>query len=97
MLMRAPQPPDVVLHLSGGDFTNYCYTSLAEDIFGSPNVKQIPLVLDEYGGRAPEAHIQSLLSFSALWIGLIAELCRSRNIPLVLGEDVTFFEKKEAK
>lgn len=95
-LARAPRKPDVVLHLSGGDFTNFCYTSIADDIFGSPNLKQMSLVRDEYEGQAPLPDIRSLLAFSSLWIQAIAELCGARNIPLVLGEDVTFFEKKEA-
>ena len=91
---RAPRPPAVVLHLSGGDFTNFCYTSIADPVFGSPNLKQIQLAIEERGGR-PRADRQmpALLSFTALWIRAIGNLCRARNIPFVLGEDVTFFEK----
>jgi hypothetical protein len=93
---RAPRPPAIVLHLSGGDFTNFCYTSIADPVFGSPNLKQIQTVVKERGGRpAPETQIKPLLAFTTLWIGGIAQLCAARKIPLVLGEDVTFFEKGE--
>ena len=40
-LARAPRPPAVVLHLSGGDFTSFCYSSIADPVFGPPNLKQI--------------------------------------------------------
>jgi hypothetical protein len=52
-LARAPKPPSVVLHLSGGDFTSFCYTSIADPVFGSPNLKQIQDVLKERRGRRP--------------------------------------------
>ena len=85
-----------MLHLSGGDFTNFCYTSIADPVFGSPNLRQIKMVLEERGGRPPAGQqMKPLLAFTSLWIRAIAELCRARKIPLVLGEDVTFFEKAE--
>lgn len=93
---RAPQPPAVVLHLSGGDFTSFCYTGMADPVFGSPNLKQVPIALEERGGRPAKPQIKPLLSFTSLWIRSIGELCRARNIPFVLGEDTTFFEKREA-
>ncbi|HLO19103.1 MAG TPA: hypothetical protein VK192_01250 [Sphingomicrobium sp.] len=94
-LARAPKPPSVVLHLSGGDFTSFCYTSIADPVFGSPNLKQIQDVLKERRGRRPDParQMKPLLAFTSLWIGAIGNLCASRNVPLVLGEDVTFFEK----
>ena len=87
-----------MLHLSGGDFTSFCYTSIADPVFGPPNIKQIPMVLKERGGRrpTPEKQIQPLLAFSSMWMRAIGELCRSAGIPLVLGGDMTFFEKGEA-
>jgi hypothetical protein len=95
-LARAPRPPSIVLHLSGGDFTSFCYTSIADPVFGSPNLKQIAEAIKERGGQpGPESQIQPLLAFTSLWIGAIASLCQGRAIPLVLGEDVTFFEKAE--
>ena len=93
---RAPRRPSVVLHISGGDYTNFCYTSIADPVFGSPNLKQIPMVLKERGGRPPaDGQIQPLLAFTSLWIRAIAELCRAMRIPLVLADDTTFFEKGE--
>jgi hypothetical protein len=94
IIARAPSAPAAVLHISGGDFTNYCYTSVADPVFGSPNLKQMKMVLEERGGSSrPEMHIQPLLAFTSLWIRAIAELCRTRKIPLVLADDTTFFEK----
>lgn len=93
---RAPRPPAAVLHISGGDYTSFCYTGIADPVFGSPNLKQIALVLKERGGRPrAERHIAPLLAFTSLWIRAIADLCRARRIPLVLGDDTTFFEKPE--
>ena len=95
-LARAPRPPSIVLHLSGGDFTSFCYTSIADPVFGSPNLKQMQIVIKERGGLArPEKHIQSLLAFTTLWTRSIAQLCRVRKIPLLLGNDTTFFEKEK--
>lgn len=97
ILVRAPRPPAAVVHISGGDFTNFCYTSVADGVFGSPNLRQIKMVLEERGGRRPPADKQmpALLSFTSLWIGAIAELCRNARVPLVLADDTTFFEKAD--
>lgn len=96
IIARAPTRPAAVVHISGGDFTNFCYTSIADAVFGSPNLKQIQMALKERGGppRAEQA-IKSLLAFSSLWIRAITELCRRSNIPLVLADDTTFFEKSK--
>jgi hypothetical protein len=96
VIARAPRPPAAVIHISGGDFTNFCYTSIADPVFGSPNLKQIETVLKERGGRPPAAQqIAPLLAFTALWIRSIGQLCRSRGIAFVLADDTTFFEKRE--
>ena len=93
---RAPKPPAVVVHISGGDYTSFCYTSIADPIFGSPNLLQIRQVMKERGGKAPaQPQIQPLLAFSSLWIRSIAQLCRLHKIALVLGNDTTFFEKRK--
>jgi hypothetical protein len=95
-LARAPRAPAVVLHISGGDFTNFCYTSIADPVFGSPNLMQIRHVVKERGGRVPaQPQIRPLLAFTTLWIRAIGQLCRMRGVPLVLGNDTTFFEKPE--
>ena len=96
IVARAARAPSAVLHISGGDFTSFCYTSIADPVFGSPNLKQMAAVLKERGGRPPaERQIKPLLAFTSLWIRAIAELCRLHGIPLVLGDDTTFFEKRE--
>lgn len=95
IVSRAERPPAAVVHVSGGDFTNFCYTSIADPVFGSPNLQQIQMALAERGGApAPEHHIGALLAFSSLWIRAIAKVCRSLNVPLVLADDTTFFEKR---
>ena len=94
-ITRAPRPPSVVVHISGGDFTSFCYTSVADPVFGSPNLMQMKQVLKERGGAPPaETQIKPLLAFTTLWIRSIGQLCRLNRIPLVLGNDVTFFEKR---
>jgi hypothetical protein len=96
IIARAPNPPAAVVHISGGDFTNFCYSGIADPVFGSPNLKQINQAIEERGGRPPAGgQIQPLLAFTSLWIRAVAELCRGRKIPLVLGDDTTFFEKSE--
>ena len=93
-LARAQRKPDIVLHLSGGDFTSFCYTAVADPVFGPPNLKQMDMVIKERGGRPdPAKQITPLLNFTALWIKAMGRLCRSARVPFVLGEDVTFFEK----
>lgn len=95
-LARAPRPPAVVVHISGGDFTSFCYTGIADPVFGPPNLKQIKMVLEERGGRPDAAQqMPALLGFTSLWIRAIVGACRDRGVPLVLGNDTTFFEKRE--
>lgn len=96
IIARAPTLPAVVLHISGGDYTSFCYTSIADPVFGPPNLKQIQMVVEERGGRLPVSpQVEPLLAFSSLWIRAIVNLCRSRAIPIVLADDTTFFEKRE--
>jgi hypothetical protein len=95
-IARSERPPSAVVHISGGDYTNFCYTSVADPVFGSPNLKQIAMVLKERGGRPPaERQIRPLLAFTSLWIRAVSELCKALRIPLVLADDTTFFEKSE--
>lgn len=96
ILARAPKAPEIVIHVSGGDFTNFCYTALADPVFGSPNLKQIHQALKERRAPPrPELQVQALLSFSSLWISSIARLCRLNNVRLLLLDDTTFFEKQQ--
>lgn len=96
IVARAPHPPAAVLHISGGDFTSFCYTSIADPVYGSPNLKQMKSAIEERGARpAPERQMPALLAFTSLWIRAIADLCRARKIALVLANDTTFFEKSK--
>jgi hypothetical protein len=98
LVARAKRPPVIVLYMSGGDFTGFCYTCIADPVFGSPNLKQVKTAVKERGGRpGPETQIKPLLAFNALWTRSIAQICRARKIPLVLGNDTTFFEKRQPK
>jgi hypothetical protein len=92
---RAPHPPAIVIHFSGGDFTSYCYSGLADPVFGSPNIKQVLEANKKQRAGPPPAQktMPALLGFTTLWTRSIVRLCRSRDIPLVLGHDTTFFEK----
>lgn len=95
--VRAPRAPEIVVHFSGGDFSSYCYTSMADSVFGSPNLKQVPMVREERGNFPnPDRFIRRLLAFSSLWTQSISQVCRRRKIPLILGHDTTFFEKSGA-
>jgi lysophospholipase L1-like esterase len=90
---RAPRPPAVVVHFSGGDFTSYCLSGMADAVFGSPNLKQLD---DGKGVAAPPPATQTItavLRFTTLWTRSIISLCQARAIPIVLGHDTTFFEK----
>ena len=94
IVARSSRPPSAVVHISGGDFTNFCYTASADPMFGSPNLKQVGMVLKERGGKPhAEQQMPALLAFTSLWIRTIADLCRANQIPLVLADDTTFFEK----
>lgn len=94
-IARAPRPPSVVIHLSGGDITNFTLSSIADPVFGSPNIKQIDLVAKERRMTFdPERQFPALLAFTSLWTRSIVMLCSARGIPVVLGNDTTFFEKQ---
>lgn len=96
IVARTPHPPSVVLHFNAGDFTGFCYTGIADPVFGYPNLKQLEMALKERGGRPdPTTQYPSLLAFTSLWTRAIGQFCRARNVPLVLGNDTTFFEKRE--
>lgn len=96
VIARAPRPPAAVVHISGGDFTNFCYTGIADPVFGSPNLKQIKMAIEERGGRTHgPGQIKPLLAFTGLWIRAIARVCAASRVPLVLADDTTFFEKRE--
>jgi hypothetical protein len=96
ILSRSARLPAVVLHISGGDFTSFCYTGIADSVFGPPNLLQTKTALQERGGRRnPGKQVQNLLTFTTLWINAVIDLSSLRRVPLVLGDDTTFFEKRK--
>lgn len=95
LVVRARNRPAAVVHISGGDYTSFCYTGIADPVFGTPNLLQMPGAIKERGGRPdPAQQIKPLIAFTALWCGAIGDLCRRAGIPLVLADDTTFFEKR---
>ena len=97
VIATSRKPPAAVVHFSGGDFTGFAYSSMADRVFGSPNPKQVSTAGQERGGLPPaQQSIKPLLAFTSLWTGSIALLCRAHKIPLVLAHETTFFEKREA-
>lgn len=96
ILSRSPRRPAVVLHISGGDYTSFCYTGIADPVFGPPNLLQNKIALKERGGRPePKQQMQHLIAFTTLWINAVIDLTRARKVPLVLADDTTFFEKRD--
>lgn len=94
IIARAPKPPVAVVHYTGGDFTGFAYSSIADPVFGSPNPKQVKIVGQERGGLPPaEQSIRALLAFTSLWTRSIAITCKVSKAPLVLANDTSFFEK----
>jgi hypothetical protein len=94
-LAVARRRPAVVVFFNGGDFSSFCVTSMADAVFGSPNLKQFQAVAEERGGfPSADESIQSFMAFSELWTMSLINLCRKAGIPLVLGRDTTFFEKE---
>ena len=95
-LARAANPPAVVVHFSTGDFTGFAYSSTADPVFGSPNIKQVRTMAEERGGLPPpDLSLQAMLAFTTLWTRYIVQICRGNNVPVVLAHDSTFFEKSQ--
>lgn len=93
LIVGAPRPPVVVVHSSGGDLANFCESSLADSIFGSPNHIQLKS-LKEGGVEAdPDQNFPRLLAFTSLWTSAIATVCRAYEAGLVFIHQSTFFEK----
>jgi hypothetical protein len=88
--------PALVCFSSDGDLGGFCSSSLADPIFGSPNISQQKTVQKTAENADPEKNFPSLLAFSATWPSAIAGLCRANGIPLILLEATGFFEKEEA-
>jgi hypothetical protein len=93
-ISRAGRPPAIVVHFSGGDYSTFCVSSICDSTYGSPTRLQLDRALKERGGQPnAERQLPNLLAFTALWTQAIAALCKANKVPLVMGNDITFFEK----
>ena len=94
ILTRASAVPSAVLLFTGTDFSSFCYTGMADAVFGSPNLRQLKKVLEERGGRLePERDFKQLVDFTTLWTTAAVDLCRRHGIPLVIGAATSFFDR----
>ncbi len=88
----ATRPAAIVL-TTGGDMTRFCYTCVADHLFGSPNILD-----NEAVGRAQsamsdiDAPFEAMLASSRLWTRAVVDLARSASVPIILGDDTTFME-----
>jgi hypothetical protein len=93
---RTSRRPAAVVHFSGGDYSTFCKTSTSDSVFGSPGRHVLEHGLSERGAYPnADKHLPSLLAFSSLWTSAIIQACRSYGVPIVLGHDTTFFEKRQ--
>lgn len=97
LIMAASQPPTVVVLSNGGDLANFCESSMADPIFGSPNRSQLKSLKESDVVRdpKPDENFPRLLAFASLWTSAIATVCRAFNIGLIAIHQSTFFEKSK--
>jgi hypothetical protein len=93
MLERAPRPPAVLVMSNGGDLGGFCTSSVADQVFGSPNRGQLSLAKRRRVPQSPERSLPKLLAFTNLWSSAIANLCRGRGVPIAMLHQSTAFEK----
>lgn len=93
LIAGAPTRPAVVVHSTGGDLANFCESSFADPIFGSPNRAQLKWLKNRDARADPEVNFPRMLSFSALWAAALATVCRAYGVPFVLIHQSTFLEK----
>lgn len=95
-MATAQRPPAIVVLMTGGDFTSFCFTGIADPVFGSPNLKQVEAALKERRTAPdPTLYYPALLGFSLFWTRMMVEHCRRAAVPVMLASDTTFFEKRE--
>ncbi|WP_155263494.1 SGNH/GDSL hydrolase family protein [Sphingomonas segetis] len=95
LLSGARRKPQVVVFSNDGDLGGFCTSSMADPIFGSPNISQQRTVQKDGDSADADKNFPSLLSFTSLWTAAIARLCRANGIPLVLLHQSSFFEKAD--
>lgn len=96
LLVGSPRPPAVVVLSNGGDLANFCESSTADPIFGSPNHAQLKARHVDEASIDPEQGFSRALTFNSLWTSAIATTCRAYSTKLVLVHQSTFFEKPKA-
>jgi hypothetical protein len=94
-LARSKRRPAVVVLSNGGDLASFCMASVADIVFGPPNLGQLKLAKRRSVPPSPESNLPKLLGFTSLWTSAIALLCRAHQIPLVMIHQSTFFEKSK--
>lgn len=92
LLRQFPGRIAAIVLLTGGDFTRYCYTQTADQLFGPP---LLPVAAAETHADA-QRHFADLLHFTGLWSSLCVALAAQTGARFFLGDDSTFFEKSEA-
>ena len=79
-----------VILIAGGDFTRFCYSGIADPLFGPPLLPQessVDMPADE------QRQVANILQFSLFWIARCIELAARSGVQFTLADDVTFFEK----
>ena len=97
LVARAGRAPAVAVISTGCDLANFCESSRADGMFGSPNRSQLIRMKDSETATKPDPDeaFPRLLAFTTLWTNALAALCRGYRIPLVLIHQSTSFEKTE--
>ncbi|HEY7005132.1 MAG TPA: hypothetical protein VH392_01475 [Sphingomicrobium sp.] len=93
LVAGASKLPAVVALSSGGELVNFCESSIADPIFGSPNRSQLKSLKEQGVKPDPEKNFPRMLAFHTLWTSALATLCRAYGSKLVLIHQSTFFEK----
>jgi hypothetical protein len=93
LIAGAAERPAVVVHSTGGDLANFCESSFADPIFGSPNRAQLKWLKSQDAHYDADVNYPRMLAFSALWTAALATVCRVYSVPFVLIHQSTFFEK----
>ena len=87
----AARRPSFVVFFNGGDLTRYCYTGLADPLFGPPG-PETKVRPGEAAADGDEA-FQRLVYFSRFWAVQMARLAAREKTPFCFAMDSTFFEK----
>ena len=95
LIAAAKQPPAVVVLSNGGDLANFCDALTADAIFGSPNRMQVKQNAGQGPGTNADANLPQFLTFTSLWTGATARLCRAYKTGLVLVHQSIFLEKTQ--